>query len=80
MKKFKEKRRMQQEAVKRMLELPDKSKQKEMINMVVNKLFEMLMTSLKKLATLKNSSPEAMKFDQSIANGYSFSLLKCLNP
>jgi hypothetical protein len=69
MSKFKEKRQMQHEAVKRMLELPDKSKQKDMVKMVVNKLFEMLTASLKKLASLKNNSPEAMKFDQTLANG-----------
>ncbi|CAF0808039.1 unnamed protein product [Brachionus calyciflorus] len=59
------KRKTQQDAVKRILELGDKKKEKEMLKLVLNKLFDTLKNSLETLAKKSDGKSESLKLDQS---------------
>ena len=57
--------------MKRIVELKDSKKQMEMVKPVINKLFEVLFTSIEKLAKVQseNRDHDSLKVDQEIANG-----------
>ena len=64
------KRKQQQDAVKRMVELNDKKKETDMLNMIMKKLFETLVRSLEQLQTLSKGSKE-LRFDKETINDVS---------
>ena len=64
------KRKTQHEAVKRILDMKDSKKEKEMISIVLKKLFQTLESSLENLAKIQrdNKSPEGIKLDKESIN------------
>ena len=64
----------QQTAVKRIVELKDGKKRMEMIKPVVNKLFEVLFSTIERLAKVQteNRDHDSLKVDKEIANGKYF--------
>ena len=56
--------------MKHLLELKDSKKQADMLKPVISKLFEVMHTSIEKLAKVqtKDRDPEDLKTDQEIAN------------
>ena len=59
------------EAVTRIIELNDMSKQSEMVTILVKKIFEMLSNSLENLSRIKSEVKdiEMVKYNQDILNG-----------
>lgn len=68
---LKTKRKSQQDAVKRILDLNDSKKEKDMVKIVLKKLFETLISSLQKLAQTQTSSgsKNGIKLDQNTMSG-----------
>lgn len=62
---FKTKRKAHHEAIKKMLEIKENKKEKEMLNMITKKLFETLHDSLQSLAKIQTGSNQGLKVDQS---------------
>ena len=65
------KRKKHQEAVKRIIDLNDNSKQSEMVTILVKKIFEMLSTSLEGLskAQAEAKNIDMLKYNQDILHG-----------
>lgn len=70
---FKEKRLKHQEAVQRIVDLNDTGKQKEMVSILVNKMFEMLTTSLGGLvkAQAETKDTNTLQYNQDFLNDIS---------
>ena len=65
------KRIQQQDAIKKMLEIKDGKKEKEMIGLLLNKIFETLVKSLEKLASQTKNAKD-LKMDKDTMNGSFF--------
>lgn len=65
---FLEKRKAQHESVKRIAALGHKKKEKEMLKLVVDKLFETLSNSLQSLAK-KSNKAEKLRIDKETIEG-----------
>jgi hypothetical protein len=65
------KRKQQQDAVLRMVQMNESKKEKEVVGLVMKKIFETLVASLQNLAKLTKGSNE-LRFDKETINGKLF--------
>jgi hypothetical protein len=62
------KRKQQQDAVKRMVQMSETSKEKDVVGLVMKKIFETTVTALENLAKLTKRKNE-LRFDKDTING-----------
>jgi hypothetical protein len=68
---FKQKRHAHHDAIKRILNIKEGNKQKEMLILMLNKMFETMSESMKKLikAQSESNDQKRVKLNENLANG-----------